>query len=255
MKIKSMIGRLVVGITLLMTAGMSAHARKIGGYVDKAEDRFVRNVWNFIREYSSNQNVGGQLWKYSHYYYMQPYMFTTSNDSWTDAMDFVYAAGHGNSYLLQCNKAAGVSFDFSADMPTTNGLGDSNAEYLVIESCLTVQSLAETSDPWTPWMRTLKGLHQIVGFHTLSYSDNGIPNNYARKLKAGLSVWQAWFQAVNEERSVLHGSFYPGMASAIFYAGTRNDTLATAGYPDPSGWGGWRGGRDWGSIWNWYQRE
>ena len=45
-----------------------------------------------------------------------------------------------------------------------------------------------------------RGLHQLVGFHTLSNSDNGIPNNYAHKLKANGGVWQSWFAAVNEER-------------------------------------------------------
>ena len=25
--------------------------REIGGYVDRAEDRFVRNVWNFIKNF------------------------------------------------------------------------------------------------------------------------------------------------------------------------------------------------------------
>jgi hypothetical protein len=242
-----------LGCILLLTG--QAQARVIGGYVDRAEERFVRNVWNFIKEFQTYQAVGSQSWKYSQYYYMQPYMFTTANDSWTDSMDFIFASGHGNTYYLQTNQSTSTGVSFSSDMASGDGLGDYNAEYLVIESCLTVASLAESSDPWSNWMDTLKGLHQIVGFRTVSYSDNGIPNNYARKLKAGGCVWNSWFNAVNEERSYAYGTFYPGMASAIFYDGTRYDTLATAGYPDPRGWGGWNQGRDWGYIWNWYQYE
>jgi hypothetical protein len=242
-----------VAATMLLS-GQSG-ARDIGGYVDRAEDRFVRNVWNFIKEFPTYQAVGSQTWKYSQYYYNQPYMFTTSNNSFADSMDFIYTAGHGNTYYLQTNSSTASGINFAGDMSSTNGLGDFNAEYLVIESCSTVASSAETADPWSSWMNTLKGLHQIVGFHTLSYSDNGIPNNYARKLKAGGCVWQSWFAAVNEERSAWRGSFYPGMASAIYYDGTQYDTLASAGYPDPYQWGGWHQGKYWGSIWNVYQRE
>ena len=242
-----------VAAMFILLSSSQAGAREIGGYVDRAEDRFVRNVWNFVKEFQSYQPVGTQSWKNTQYYYNQPFMFTTSNDSFADAMDLIYTAGHGNNYYLQTNSSTASGIDFSTDMPNNNGLGDYNAEYLVIESCSTVVSLAETSDPWSNWMNTLKGLHQIVGFHTLSYSDNGIPNNYARKLKSGGCVWQSWFDAVNEERSWWKGSFYPGMASAIFYDGTRYETLGSPGYPDPYGWGGWHHGRNWGSIWNWYQ--
>jgi hypothetical protein len=242
----------IASACLLCLAGQ-ADARSIGGYVDRAEDRFVRNVWNFIKEFQTPKTVGSNSWVYTQYYFMEPYVFTTANDTYTDAVDFIYSSGHGNSYYLQTNKSTGAGIYFPTDMPAGNGLGDYNAEYLVIESCSTVQSLQETNDPWSNWMSTLKGLHQIVGFHTISYSDNGIPNNYAKKLKAGGAVWQSWFQAVNEERSWWRGSFYPGMASAIFYDGTRYDTLASSQYPDPYQWGGWHSGVDWGYIWNWYQ--
>ena len=30
---------------------VKAADREIGGYVDRAEDRFVRNVWNFIKNF------------------------------------------------------------------------------------------------------------------------------------------------------------------------------------------------------------
>lgn len=251
MNTRTLIGRLAVAGLLLSTA--QADARTIGGYVDRAESRFVRNVWNFIKEFQTPQFVGGNSWKNTQYFYNEPFIFTTANDSYADAVDFIYSAGHGNSYYLQTNQAAGEGIYFPVDMPAGNGLGDYNAEYLAIESCSTVESLQETGDPWSSWMSTLKGLHQIVGFHTLSYSDNGIPNNYARKLKAGGQVWQSWFQAVNEERSWWQGSFYPGMASAIFYDGTRYETLASSQYPDPYQWGGTHQGVDWGYIWNWYQ--
>ena len=34
---------------------LTAGDREIGGYVDRAEDRFVRNVWNFIKNFQGFQ--------------------------------------------------------------------------------------------------------------------------------------------------------------------------------------------------------
>ena len=48
-------------ITLICigTAFTSIHAadREIGGYVDRAEDRFVRNVWNFIKNFRAGKTL------------------------------------------------------------------------------------------------------------------------------------------------------------------------------------------------------
>lgn len=247
MNTNSNLQRIILVVMLLMLSATGS-ARTIGGYVDRAEQRFVNNVWNFIKEYQSTQYVGSQGWYYSQYYYAEPYMLTSSNDYYCDAVDFAFCSGHGNYYYWQTNQSTGAGVYFPNDMPTTNGLGDYNLEHLTIESCYTVASLQETSDPWSPWMRVLKGVHSIMGFHTLSYSDNGIPNRYARKLKYNGLVWQSWFDSVNEERSWWYGSFYPGMASAIFYNSTNYDRLSSPGYPDPYGWG-YSGDY----LYNWYQ--
>ena len=51
---------LIKGLCLagLACASLNSFAadREIGGYVDKAEDRFVRNVWNFCEEFPKLAN-------------------------------------------------------------------------------------------------------------------------------------------------------------------------------------------------------
>lgn len=42
---------LVIGLSPFMEA--QSQPRTIGGYVDQAEDRFVRNVWNFVKNFQS----------------------------------------------------------------------------------------------------------------------------------------------------------------------------------------------------------
>lgn len=214
--------------------------REIGGYVDKAEDRFVRNVWNFVKNFQSWQPVGGHRYLNTQYYYNQPYMMKSSHQSYVDKMDLAYIAGHGSDYYIETNKSLGQG----VDLRTVPAYGDlatgGDLEFMIIESCYTVTSRPETTNWAAPYANMFRGLHQLVGFHTLSNSDNGIPNNYAHKLKANGGVWQSWFAAVNEERYWIFnptnsdGSPYPGLASAIMYNSTENDRLGSYA-ADPAG--------------------
>lgn len=214
--------------------------REIGGYVDKAEDRFVRNVWNFIKNFQGWQTIGGNRYQEVQYFWAEPFEFDTNSKDFVDKMDLVYFAGHGNSYYIQTEKSSGTGVDLR-NCPGYGHLATGgDLEFLIIESCSTVASAPEapaSGDWWTPWTAIFQGLHQLAGFRTLSYSDNGIPNRFANKLKANGGVWQSWFSAVDGERSIWHGSDYPGYASAIIYTSTENDRLGSYA-ADPAGGAG-----------------
>lgn len=232
----------ILALSLSVAPATYGGDREIGGYVDRAEDRFVRNVWNFVKNFQGWQSIGSHRYQEVQYYWGEPFEFDSDHQDFVDKMDLAYAAGHGNSYYLQTNQANSDGVDFRncpAYGDLTNG-GD--LEFLIIESCDTVASAPEapaSGDWWTPWTSIFQGLHQLVGFRTLSNSDNGIPNRYANKLKGNGGVWQSWFDAVNEERSYssmvnTDGAPYPGYASAVMYTTTENDSLGSyAG--DPAG--------------------
>lgn len=237
--------KLVVGSCLSLVCAASASLsnagnREIGGYVDRAESRFVRNVWNFVKNFQSWKTIGGHKYKEVQYYYAEPFMFDSHHKSYVDKMDLAFVAGHGNYFLFETNQALGEIVDLR-NVPPYGDLSDSgDLEFMIIESCYTVTSAPENSNWWSPFATMFGGMHQLVGFHTLSNSDNGIPNNFAGKLKSNGGVWQSWFAAVNEERYWLFnptnsdGSPYPGHASAIMYASTENDRLgAYAADPSP----------------------
>lgn len=212
--------------------------REIGGYVDRAEDRFVRNVWNFVKNFQGWKNVGGHRYQEVQYFWGEPFEFNTNHQDFVDKMDLAYVAAHGNSFYVQTNQSTSTGVDLR-NCPAYGDLANGgDLEFMIIESCSTVASAPEapaSGDWWTPWNPIFQGMHQLVGFRTLSYSDNGIPNNYANKLKANGGVWQSWFDAINEERYYAGGSAsYPGYASAIMYTTTENDRLG--GYAaDPAG--------------------
>jgi hypothetical protein len=225
----------VIAMQLFGAAGTARAAdREIGGYVDRAEDRFVRNVWNFVKNFQGFQTVGGNRYQEVQYFYGEPFEFNENHQDFVDKMDLAYVAAHGNSYYVQTNQSAGEGVDLRNSPAYGDLANGGDLEFMIIESCSTVASSPEAADWWTPWTPIFQGLHQLVGFRTLSYSDNGIPNNYANKLKANGGVWQSWFDAVNEERSFSAGAAYPGYASAVMYNSTEADRLG--GYAaDPAG--------------------
>ncbi|KJV07358.1 DUF6345 domain-containing protein [Methylocucumis oryzae] len=236
--------KLVTGLCLatltLASAASYAGDREIGGYVDKAESRFVRNVWNFIKNFQGWQNIGSHRYKETQYYYNKPFVMDSSHQFYVDKMDLAYIAGHGSDYYIETDQSLGEGVDLRT-VPAYGDLANNgDLEFMIIESCYTVTTAPEHADWWSPYSNMFQGLHQLVGFHTLSNSDNGIPNNYANKLKANGGVWQSWFDAVNEERYWIFnptnddGSPYPGLASAIMYTSTENDRLG-AYAADPAG--------------------
>lgn len=215
----------ITALALNFTFTPSVSASQIGGYVYNGESRFVDNVWNFIKHFS-----------YTQYYWAEAYEFNTANNYYVDAMDLAYYSGHGNNWYITTKAGPpqeGLSI--ASGVPW----GDNNLEFIIFESCSVVPSVPE-GNWWTNWTganRAFQGLHQAIGFRTISYSGNGIASNYGGRVASGQAMWQGWFNAVNDERSWWQGSFYPGMASVVLYPGLDNDTLYSFGADPPAGSG------------------
>ena len=229
-----------VFLMFLLVLPIRAGNREIGGYVAQAESRFQRNVWNFIKEFKSWKTIGSHKYKYDQYYWAEKFLFEgASHANFVDKMDLVFISGHGNFYIWQSVKSPSEITDYRT-VPAYGDLSNGgDLEFFIIESCNTVTPYPDDSNYRTAWSPMFQGLHQLVGFRTLSVSDNGIPNRYAKKLKNNQGVWQAWFDAVNAERSWWHsdvedGVSYPGFASAVVYNSTENDKLGSYA-ADPAG--------------------
>ena len=217
---------LIAMIAITFAFSVPMHGAAVGGYVYNGESRFVDNVYNFIKHFS-----------YQQYYWAADYEFTTANNWYVDAMDVAYYSGHGNNwYITTTAGPPQQGLSIANNVPW----GDYNLEFIIFESCSVVPSVPE-GDWWTNWTgsgRAFQGLHQAIGFRTISYSGNGIASNFGGRVAGGQAMWQAWFQAVNDERSWWMGSFYPGMASVVLYPGLDNDTLYVFGADPPAG-SGW----------------
>lgn len=222
--------KLTALLAALTLTAAGASAAEEGGYVyNQGEARFVDNVYNFIKHFS-----------YDQYYWCQSYMFTSSNNSYVDAMDFAYYSGHGNNYYLGMGPGASSS---GVSLGSATKWGDTDLEFVVFQSCKVIPSPLDTSNWWSRWTGSngvFQGLHQAIGYRTNSYSGNGISNNFGGRIASGQCVWQSWFNSVNDERSWWRGSFYPGYASVVLYPGLDYDTYYSFGVDPPAGHGALR---------------
>ncbi len=196
-----------------------------GGYVyNRGEARFQDNVYNFLKHFS-----------YDQYYWCQDYLFTTSNNSFVDNMDFAYYSGHGNNFYL--GMGPGTSGG-DVSIGSSTKWGDRDLEFIVFQSCQVVPSPIDRADWYQNWVGnndTFQGLHQAIGYRTNSYSGNGISNNYGGRISSNQRCWQAWFAAVDDERSWFRGASYPGYASVVLYPGLDNDRYYSPGGDPPAG--------------------
>lgn len=218
-------GALIAALALTFALSLPVSGAQVGGYVYNGESRFQDNVWNFIKHFS-----------YTQYYWAEAYEFNTANNYYVDAMDVAYYSGHGSPWYITTKAVPSQGLSIANGVPW----GDYNLEFIIFQSCTVVPSV-ETANWWSNWTgagRAFQGLHQAIGYRTLSYSGNGISNNYGGRVAAGQAMWQGWFNAVNDERSWWRGSSYPGYASVVLYPGLDNDTLYYFG-PDPPAGSGW----------------
>lgn len=230
----------VLGLLLIMCGGPLLAQGRVGGYVyNQGEDRFIRNVWGFIKHFSYNQ-----------YYWNQAYMYTSHAQYYVDYMNIAYYSGHGNYYYLGMGPGASVSGVNLRTAGTGNLNWGRNLRFVIFQSCQVIphvpeQNAGKITSWWQPWHASygglFKGVHQAIGYRTNSYSDNGISSNFGSRIKGGQAVWQSWFNAVNDERSWWKGASYPGMASAVMHCSHQNDTIYSFGSRPtyPHGMCGW----------------
>lgn len=217
--------RIGLVLTILAAVALPVSADRVGGYVyNQGEQRFVDNVYNFIKHFT-----------YEQYYWTQAYEFTSYNNSFVDAMDIAYYSGHGNSWYI--GMGPGSASPQYVYTQYAGPWGDNQMEFIVFQSCHVIPGPPDVSNWWSPWVgsgRPFQGLHQAIGYRTNSYSGNGISNNYGSRVAACQGMWQAWFAAVNDERSWWMGSDYPGYASVVLYPGLDNDTKCYYGVDPPA---------------------
>lgn len=190
--------------TFLTTSAFAVVDRMEGGYAGTTDQGHDAVVYNFLKHFS-----------YEQYYYSYKHQWSTNNNNRVDKMDIAIFGGHGNRWAIW-------GIDGKVDLTTAGssshkGYGDVNAEFVAFESCYVVPSPIEVSDWYTNWTKPggiFDGLHQAVGFHTVSWqsTDQDVSDYFGVRMRNNGAVWQSWFDAINAEgRSDEHGAavMYP----------------------------------------------
>ena len=186
-------------LSTVITSSAFAVDRMEGGYAGTTDQGHDTVVYNFLKHFN-----------YEQYYYSYKHQWSTNNNARVDKMDIAIFGGHGNRWLI-------AGLDGSVDLSTAGsssnkGYGDVNAEFVAFESCYVVPSPIEVSDWYSNWTKDggiFDGLHQAVGFHTVSWqsTDQDVSDYFGARMSANGAVWQSWFDAINAEgRSDEHGA-------------------------------------------------
>jgi hypothetical protein len=195
--------------------------REEGGYAGTKDEGHDEVVYNFLKHFS-----------YEQYYYARTFQFGDLNDLRVDAMDFAIFAGHGNRWLISTTDG-GVDLT-TVGSSSDGGWGDIDAEFIAFQSCYVVPSPIEVSDWWSNWVQEPGGafdrLHQALGFRTVSWqsTDEDITDDFGERIRAGHGVWEAWFDAINDEGES------DEMGSAVMYPGADGDSYASFVSDPPS---------------------
>lgn len=205
---------LSIGI-ILAGSVMPVHAvdREEGGYAGTTNEGHDTVVYNFLKHFS-----------YEQYYYSYEHQWSWNNNNRVDDMDFAIFAGHGDKWLI-------AGLDGNVDLRNVGaysdkGYGNIDAEFIAFESCYVVPSPIEVNDWYSNWTKSdgiFDGLHQALGFHTVSWqsTDQKVSDYFGSRIASGYGVWESWFDAINVKgRSDEHGS-------AVMHPSADGDTYSS----------------------------
>jgi uncharacterized protein DUF6345 len=116
----------------------------------------------------------------------------TGDDAvWVDNVDIAFFSGHGNS--------SGVSFgrkdrDDGAAKNTDVRWGNKRLKWIALDACEVLQ----WPGVFDRWRNAFRGLHYMLGFHTLSSDESKRGRYFAENLNKGWSVRNAWIRACQD---------------------------------------------------------
>ena len=114
-----------------------------------------------------------------------------TDSTWVDDVDFVFFSGHGapGGFLF------GVNTDDHQVKPTEVRWGDRQLEWIALDAC----NVLERDGVFDRWgWPVFKGLHYILGFHTVTGDEPDRGWLLAMYLNAGWTVRQAWIRCCQD---------------------------------------------------------
>jgi len=179
----------------------------IGRYIIRNDDAgwlaSAVSFWNNLSSYAS----GHVNFINSQYYWAQPFVYTTSKQTYVNQVNVALTEGHGNWHVFSTYQQDWSSVVRITDIPNTGygkGAGGQLA-YWILHSCEVIPTNTDyPADPYSSfdvWWQVFNGLHAVMGYRTEMWIDDGVTTAFGKNIARGGSVVGSWMSAVLSDQS------------------------------------------------------
>jgi hypothetical protein len=137
-----------------------------------------------------------------------------NDDTWVDAVDFVFYTGHANSDGWVLSTPDDTFLDASETAGSADMWGAQNLEWAVVAACgpLQDQAVGSGGDVLQRWRNAFDGLHILMGYAQVTYDNEEEGRRLAQYSKAGSTIIQSWFRTGQEIQpgGIWVGAYYVG---------------------------------------------
>ncbi|HKC23460.1 MAG TPA: DUF6345 domain-containing protein, partial [Thermoanaerobaculia bacterium] len=206
------------------TVGRYVVRNDYSGWVNSAN-----GFWNGLQA----SGYGGYFTN-SQYYWAYPYEFTSSKNSYVNAVNVAEIEVHGDWWLYTTYQNWGdvVSLD-NIPSPGLGAAAGGKCAYWVIHSCEVVPSVPDVATWPAKWWHIFGGLHSVLGYRTIMYIDDGATYPFGIHMGWGCNLTSSWLQDVaasslywGSPGQVMHGTWKPyGRPATISVCGHEADSV------------------------------
>jgi hypothetical protein len=156
-----------------------------------------------------------------------------NDDTWVDAVDFVFYTGHANSDGWVLSAPDDDFLHFSETAGAADLWGQKNLEWAVVAACGPLQDevVGSGGDVLDRWRNAFDGLHILMGYAQVTYDNEEEGKRLAQYAKNGSTIIQSWFRTGQEiqPEGIWVGAYYLGDA----HGSTGDDHLWGVGSVGP----------------------
>lgn len=216
----------------------------VGRYVVRNDSwDWVDDANDFKRGLENGHCGGCPAITFPQFFWNDPNLFTTRDNSYADSCNIALMEGHGNHWLFTTrSNCCDVVFLNNAAQPGYGAHAGGQMAYLILKGCDIIPSPRELSNWADPWWRIFKGLHQAIGFRTTMYINDNISYIFGYYLGKNCRVLDSWFYATNSSSSYRWQRFWggevTGYGAVVMIPGHEGDGIYyTAPAPDATSTG------------------
>lgn len=183
-----------------LSGGLGGSQKNAQGFVDE----LAAIGWN-IRFNWGDANAWESDWR-------------KNDDTWVDAVDFVFYTGHANSDGWVLAAPDDTFLHFTETAGSRDLWGAKNLEWAVIAACGPLQDelVGSGGDVLDRWRNAFDGLHILMGYAQVTYDNEEEGKRLIQYAKAGSTIIQSWFRTAQEIQPsdpIWAGAYYVGNAS------------------------------------------